>query len=77
MEVFARRDLKSVLSDLKDPIDFVLSVFVFIDYLDDLHMNKRLFHGDIKPENIFIEPKIGKITSDSGSLLPLYSREIF
>ena len=41
-------------------------------YLDDLHMNKKLFHGDIKPANIFLGLSSGTITTDSGSLIPLY-----
>jgi|LauGreDrversion4_2_1035121.scaffolds.fasta_scaffold504354_2 hypothetical protein len=49
VDVYARRDLKKVLSDLTLPDEYVMSLFVFIDYLDDLNMNKRLFHGDVKP----------------------------
>jgi hypothetical protein len=49
VDVYARRDLKNVLSDLTLPDEYVMSLFVFIDYLDDLNMNKRLFHGDVKP----------------------------
>jgi serine/threonine protein kinase len=40
-----------------------------VSYMADLHQNKRLFHGDIKPENIFIcNDGNGFISSDSGSL---------
>lgn len=40
-----------------------------INYMADLHQNKKLFHGDIKPMNIFMcNDGDGFITSDSGSL---------
>lgn len=40
-----------------------------IHYLSDLHDKKKLFHGDIKPANIFICNEGGKyISSDSGGL---------
>lgn len=45
-------------------------------YLDDLHRAKRLFHGDIKPANVFItKDNDGFLSSDSGTLLPFYSTE--
>ena len=36
----------------------------------DYHYN-NLFHGDIKPDNIFIDKNFSQITSDVGSLLYL------
>ena len=43
-----------------------------MSYLNDLHVNKKLFHGDIKPANIFLDLRTYSITTDSGSLIPLY-----
>ncbi len=40
-----------------------------VSYIADLHEKKRLFHGDIKPQNIFIcNDGNSFISSDSGSL---------
>jgi serine/threonine protein kinase len=48
------------------------AIVLSINYLSDLHENKHLFHGDIKPENIFIcNDGNGFISSDSGSLMLL------
>ena len=38
-------------------------------YLADLHAHKRLFHGDIKPNNLFYDRHNCSVGSDSGSLL--------
>ena len=46
-----------------------------ISYLNDLHVNKKLFHGDIKPANIFLDLKSKIIITDCGSLIPLYYTE--
>lgn len=36
---------------------------------------KRLFHGDIKPDNLFVTTFDSFVTSDSGSLVPLYGTD--
>jgi hypothetical protein len=40
--------------------------------LRDLHKNTKLFHGDIKPMNIFYSAHECNVTSDSGSVVPLF-----
>jgi hypothetical protein len=32
---------------------FGIALFLLVAYLNDLHKKKKLFHGDIKPMNIF------------------------
>lgn len=44
--------------------------------MNGLHMSKRLFHGDLKPQNIFVEMDgDGFLTTDSGTLTPLYKTD--
>ena len=40
--------------------------------MHDLHVSKKLFHGDIKPANIFISLSNQMMITDSGTLIPLY-----
>jgi serine/threonine protein kinase len=48
--------------------------FRFIDYIAfDYHQN-NLFHGDIKPDNIFFRDEFFSMTTDIGSLLYLGER---
>ena len=63
---------------ITDSLVFGWCLFLTISYLQDLHRNKKLFHGDIKPMNIFYKVDTSYITSDSGSLIPLYdNQELF
>ena len=62
----------TVMNDIKKPSDFFLSLLLTINYLNDLHVNKKLFHGDIKPSNIFLDLSRQLIVTDSGTLIPLY-----
>lgn len=44
--------------------------------MNGLHTTKRLFHGDLKPENVFIDMDgDGLLTTDSGTLTPLYHED--
>ena len=61
-----------LLSKIEDSNEFGQCLFLTISYLSDLHKNKKLFHGDIKPMNIFYSIKHSHISSDSGSIIPLY-----
>jgi hypothetical protein len=47
-------------------IEFIF--FETIQYFANLH-RRNMFHGDIKPANIFYRDKV--VTSDAGSLLDL------
>ena len=47
------------------PVPMLLAVC----YLSDLHTQKFLFHGDIKPQNLFYDRMNCQVGSDSGSLL--------
>ena len=48
--------------------------FWVIDFIAfDYHQN-NLFHGDIKPDNIFIDDDVFWMTTDIGSLLYLGER---
>lgn len=40
-----------------------------------MHKTKNLFHGDIKPDNLFVKLNASIVTSDSGSLVPLNKRK--
>jgi serine/threonine protein kinase len=63
------RRLSMVMSQIRDEFTFERTLILTINYLSDLHLKKKMFHGDIKPENIFIENEgDGLITSDSGTL---------
>ena len=60
------------MTSINDSEDFALCLFLSLTYFADLHEKKRLFHGDIKPANIFFH-RIGcSVETDSGSLIPLY-----
>ena len=66
------------LGRLDDSITFGQCLFLTISYLQNLHRNKKLFHGDIKPMNIFYSIGDSYISSDSGYLVPLYDdQELF
>jgi serine/threonine protein kinase len=72
VDLFGVRDRFKDLKTIDDSLLFGQSLFLTISYLQDLHRNKKLFHGDIKPSNIFYEGENSYISSDSGSLVPLY-----
>ena len=72
MNFFGLRKKFKVLSQITDKVKLEQAIVLSINYLSDLHKNKNLFHGDIKPENIFTcNDGNGFISSDSGSLMLL------
>ncbi len=72
VDLFGVRTRFKELKNIDDSLVFGQSLFLTISYLQDLHRNKKLFHGDIKPSNIFYQVINSYISSDSGSLVPLY-----
>jgi hypothetical protein len=69
---FCLRKKFKVVKSIKDKIQLEKAIVMCINYLADLHKNKHLFHGDIKPGNLFMcNDGNGFITSDSGSLILL------
>ena len=78
VDFYGMRSKFKELGRLDDSITFGHCLFLTISYLQDLHRNKKLFHGDIKPMNIFYSIGDSYISSDSGSLVPLYDdQELF
>ena len=65
----------TVMKDIKKPSEFFVSLLLTITYLFDLHISKQLFHGDIKPINIFLDLSSQSIITDCGTLIPLYCRD--
>ncbi len=57
---------------MEDYDELGYSLLLTLRYLSDLHNNKKLFHGDIKPANIFLDISEDFVTSDSGSVIPLF-----
>ena len=55
VDFYGMRKRFKELGRLDDSITFGQCLFLSISYLQDLHRNKKLFHGDIKPMNIFYE----------------------
>lgn len=55
-----------------DDHELAVSMLLSVCYLHDLHENKRLFHGDIKPENLFYNKMNCMVFSDIGSLIVLF-----
>ena len=53
-DYFGSRPKFTVLNEIACPSQFLCSIVHLMAYLNDLHMNKKLFHGDIKPANIFL-----------------------
>jgi serine/threonine protein kinase len=52
-----------------DEEEMPVAMLLAVCYLADLHTHKRLFHGDIKPLNLFYDRMNCEVGSDSGSLL--------
>jgi serine/threonine protein kinase len=52
-----------------DEEEMPVAMLLAVCYLADLHTHKRLFHGDIKPQNLFYDRMNCQVGSDSGSLL--------
>lgn len=63
------------MTKIKEAEELVVCMFLSVFYLVDLHLEKRLFHGDIKPENIFFNKRDRRVTSDCGSLIVLYGED--
>ena len=72
---YGTREKLTVLDQISEPTEFLQSILILIAYMHDLHVNKKLFHGDIKPANIFVSLSNQMMTTDSGSLIPLYSTD--
>ena len=72
VNIYGLREKFKEFGRINDNLMFGQCLFLTISYLQDLHRNKKLFHGDIKPMNIFYKVENSYITSDSGSLIPLY-----
>ena len=75
MGFYGTREKLTVLDQISEPSEFFQSILLIISYLQALHVNKKLFHGDIKPANIFVSLSNQMMTTDSGSLIPLYSTD--
>ena len=71
IDYYCTRPTLTVFSNIDNSSDFFSSTLRLIAYISDLHMNKLLFHGDIKPANIFISLRSGFMSSDCGTLIPL------
>ncbi len=57
------------MSEINNEFMLERALIMSISYMGDLHEKKKIFHGDIKPANIFMcKDGDGFITSDSGSL---------
>ena len=54
VDYYAVKSKYEEFGKIEDAKVFGLSVFFTLHYLYDLHMNHHLFHGDIKPANIFV-----------------------
>lgn len=69
-EYYGMRYNMEVMNENLTSRDFDRSAFLAVKYFADLHVNKGIFHGDIKPANIFVEI-LGSsfINTDSGTLL--------
>ena len=66
---FALKKHYRIIDTLQEEKAIQRALIMSIFYFSDLHLKKRLFHGDIKPANIFICKDGGRfISSDSGSL---------
>lgn len=71
VDFYGRRNYLKDITHIQNGDELAAALFISICYLADLHENKRLFHGDIKPANLFVSTDICFGTSDSGSLVPL------
>ena len=49
LDFYTLRESQRVLDKIEDPNLVFIGMILSITYLCDLHLNKRLFHGDIKP----------------------------
>lgn len=75
-EYYGMRYNMNVMADMAgDPKAFERSAFLAVKYFADLHTNKHIFHGDIKPANIFIGIEGSSfMMTDSGTIL-LYDNQ--
>jgi len=71
VDFYGRRKIYKDLTKINELNQLAQGLFMSVCYLADLHSNKRLFHGDIKPNNLFVDTEESFCTSDSGSLVPL------
>jgi|LauGreDrversion4_2_1035121.scaffolds.fasta_scaffold1288586_1 hypothetical protein len=53
VDFYGRRTISRDIIDIEDSDDFAYALFLTVAYLYDLHKSKKVFHGDIKPKNIF------------------------
>lgn len=75
VDFYARRYLYQDICDAANAEDFGHYLFMSIAYFYRLHKYLKLFHGDIKPRNIFVTGYDSTVLTDSGSLLPLYATD--
>jgi hypothetical protein len=66
-------NMDTTLENIKDPLQLELAIFYLIHYMNDLHLKKKIFLGDLKPANVFVNINFGKytmlITVDAGSMI--------
>ncbi|TNV83284.1 hypothetical protein FGO68_gene1122 [Halteria grandinella] len=69
----AYKPLYELYEEIRDPARLLRDSVLLASYLNELHMKTRLYHGDIKPANIFMYPNgIGLLRTDCDSLVSLY-----
>jgi len=72
-DYYGLRPEMRVLSDSNDENEVTRGLCLLVNYLTDLHVNKKLFHGDIKPANLFIDLHgAAYMETDCTSVMPLY-----
>ncbi|TNV83254.1 hypothetical protein FGO68_gene7218 [Halteria grandinella] len=71
----AYKPLYELYEEIRDPTRLLRDSVLLASYLSDLHLRTRLYHGDIKPANIFMYPYgIGLLRTDSDSLVSLFHK---
>lgn len=72
IDCYAYKCCYQVFTHVTDENLFLMGVVQLIGYLYNLHDLARLYHGDIKPDNVFIyKGGIGILRTDSDSLIAL------
>ncbi|TNV83524.1 hypothetical protein FGO68_gene14886 [Halteria grandinella] len=72
----AYKPLYELFRDIKQPSKLLCDSVLLASYLTELHTKTRLYHGDIKPANIFVYPYgLGLLRTDSDTLISLFYKE--
>ena len=75
IDYMCANNMDTTLGNVKDPLQLEHAIFYLIHYMNDLHLNKKIFLGYLKPENVFVNINFGKytmlITVDAGSMILL------